>query len=208
MEICPEAINITHSAAAQTRHIIIRNTSNAVMTLCASLPLHSPCLSVTAAEKNLVEITRTGKLVLRLPPAERLIVRILYNPLTDRQYLTEDGIVIFADSAVKPVVVRISCLPTNRGDWAPCSSAKLYAKLDLTYPVELQHKGRLSTPEMESDSDPDDDEASTYLEGTGWVNDYGEVVSLNKSHAGVARPRRLSKTQLISNWESLKRSCN
>ena len=116
---------------------------------------------------------------------------------------TEDAILIFNDRKKKPVLVRVSCLPAERQK--PCS-ANLFA-VDLTYPTELQCLSE--AVEDHSDFSDDSREAvSTYLEGTGWVDDYGNLVRPQTSVTTAQNVNRVSKSEILINWESLKRSYN
>jgi len=186
MEICPESINITHSGATQTRHIIIRNISNSALTFSVTPPKGIPCLRLLPPDKYLLD-SRAGRLLLSLPPSERVVLRLVYSP-DENQTLGEDAVVLFNELSPDPILVRIACLPAAQVNWSPCALSQL--SLDLGFPPEL---GR---------QDSDSDGASTYLEGTGWVNDYGEVLTRRSGS------QRDSKRQVTSNWESLKRSCN
>lgn len=198
MEICPEAINISHSTTCQTRHLIIRNTTLSAITICVKPPLRSPNLVLAPPDRHLLEIS-SRRILLRLPPAERAILRLVYTP--GNKHLSEDAIVVFSDLCKKPIIVRVSC----RNAEPPCRAAKVLSTLDLTYPAELNCKAKASEASCSSDSG--DEAASTFLKGTGWVDDYGKLVKRPTSSTSTAQ-NRISKSETLNNWESLKRSYN
>ena len=60
-----------------------------------------------------------------------------------------------------------------------------------------------------SDCDSSDKENVTFIEGSGWINDYGEIVRPpSRDHSSKKQPPCVSHQEMRTNWESLKRSYN